>query len=82
MQSYYMYENVLSKIFLLAAFLLTAFLIPRTINAQINAKKGMDKITVSTQRRLQSGSDSNSSKIITGTQQWDPGQTAIIICDM
>ncbi len=82
MLSYYMYENVFPKTFLLAAFLLTAFLIPRTINAQNNAKKGMDKITVSTQKRLQSGTDSNSSKIITGTQQWDPGQTAIIICDM
>jgi hypothetical protein len=63
-------------------FILICLFIPYLMIAQTPATGTGDKITLSTERRVKSPFDNTGFIITNEIQQWDPKQTAIIICDM
>ncbi len=81
-----MFSNYRSRFTRAAEFLRCMFLsvlfIPYIMTAQKPVTATIDKITISTQKRIKSTLDTSGFIIVSEIQQWDPKQTAIIICDM
>ena len=57
-------------------------LIPYSIGATDNKKANEEKFKVSLEKRIPSDSSMGSYTIVNEIQEWNPKETAIIICDM
>jgi hypothetical protein len=57
-------------------------LTPYSIGAKDNKKANEEKIKVSLEKKIPSGSSMGSYTIVNEIQEWSPKETAIIICDM
>lgn len=56
--------------------------LPLTIEAQKSPKTAVQKINISLEKRVPSDLEKGAFMIVNEIQQWDPSETAIIICDM
>ncbi len=62
--------------------LLPLFIIPFVMHAQKPTGPSSGKIRISMQKMVRSDADSTASVIVSDIQEWDPRETAIIVCDM